>query len=147
MRRPAPIAPKIRPVSQVIDAADLLSLSRTAEYVGSVQHKDCATFLGTPFPRTGATHAGAPDERPDCMLCPRKWAWKKDVATDLLQLAIQRGQFGTKTGELELPRYVWARDPVDREIVYEARRLSHPVNGYKAYPLTQKQTNALEIDV
>lgn len=147
LRRPAPIAPKIRPASQVIGGADLLALSLTAQYVGSVQHKDGTTFLGTPAPRTGATHARATDESPDCMLCPRKWAWNQDLATDLLQLAIQRGQFDAKTGVEELPKYVWARDPEDREIVYEARKLSQPVNGYKAYPLTQKQTNALGIDV
>ena len=80
------------------------------------------------------------------MLCPQKWAWKQDAATALLRFAIKRGQFSASGGDAT-PQYVWARDPVDRGIVYEARRLSHPDNGYKAYPLTAVQTAALEIDV
>lgn len=117
-----------------------------AIYEGSVQHKDTMSFVGSPAPRQGAAHVGALVEMADCMLCPRKWSWKKEAATELLRFAIRRGQFRGDSDNV-LPQYVWARDPVDRGIVYEARRLSYPENGYKAYPLTKIQSEALGIDL
>jgi hypothetical protein len=146
MRKPPPLAPKIRPAAGVLSETTLKQMANQATYEGSVQHKDGMSFAGSPSPRAGATHVGAQFETPDCMLCPHKWAWKKDAATDLLRSAIERGQFDVRSGSA-LPQYVWARDPVDRKIVYEARRLSHPQHGYKAYPLTALQTASLEIKI
>jgi len=74
------------------------------------------------------------------MLCPVRWNALDPgaEATALLKLAITRGQIGFPIEE-GLPQYVWARDPEDASIVYEARRLSNPANGYKAYPLIEPQ--------
>lgn len=138
MRKPPPIPRKARPASTAFGADRLKSLAQLATYEGSVEHKDTPSFAGTAKPRAGAKHFGADGESPDCMLCPRRWANLKDAATDLLRLAIERGQFRDDEG-LALPRYVWARDPVDPRIIYEARRLSVPDTGYKAYPLTSTQ--------
>ena len=146
MRKPPPAAPKKRPASGVLSEEILQRLPEQATYEGSVQHKDAMSFAGSPAPRQGATHVGALSESADCMLCPRKWAWKQDAATYLLRFAIKRGQFSASVGD-GMPQHVWARDPVDRGIVYEARRLSYPDYGYKAYPLTAVQTASLEIDV
>lgn len=144
MRKPAPVAKKTRPASQTLGSALLKSLASGAVYVGSVQHKDTPSFAGAPKPRGGAKHVGSADESPDCMLCPTRWAWQKDAATNLLQLAIERGQFHDD-GSPGLPRYVWARDPVDSRIIYEARRLSTPATGYKAYPLTTAQAAIFDL--
>lgn len=146
MRKPPPVAPKFRPASLSLSEVSLKQLAAQATYEGSVQHKDTMSFAGTPSPRAGATHVGDASESSDCMLCPRKWAWEQDAATALLRSAIERGQFDAKSDH-GLPQYVWARDPVDTGIVYEARRLSHPATGYKAYPLTAAQTARLEIDI
>lgn len=146
IRKPPPIAPKVKAATHVLPEDVLKKLAATATYEGSVQHKDADSFSGAPKPRRGAMHAGASDERPDCMLCPSKWAHHKSAATQLLRIAIERGQFRANDGS-SLPRYVWARDPSDPSIVYEARLLSHPPTGYKAYPLTAQQVRMLEIPV
>ncbi len=146
MRKPPPVAPKIRPAAGVLSPSTLKQMAAQATYEGSVQHKDGMSFAGSPAPRAGATHVSTQLENPDCMLCPNKWAWKKDAATDLLRSAIERGQFDVRKGGA-MPRYVWARDPADRKIVYEARRLTQPPHGYKAYPLTALQTANLGIVV
>lgn len=146
MRKPPAATPKIRLASGVLSDETLRQLAKQATYQGSVQHKDTMSFAGPPSPRAGATHVGTANESPDCMLCPRKWAWEQDAATELLRAAIERGQFSGNAGDV-MPQYVWARDPVDKGIVYEARRLSYPENGYKAYPLTALQTARLGINV
>lgn len=142
MRKPPPIPRKARPAGQSFSRDLLKSLAKQVAYEVSVQHKDTPSFAGTPRPRAGATHVGAVDESPDCMLCPRRWAWQQDAATELLQLAIERGQFRDDEGS-DLPRYVWARDPVDPRIIYEARRFT--ATGYKAYPLTTVQAATFEM--
>lgn len=146
MRKPPPVAPKIQLAAGVLSESTLKQMASQATYEGSVQHKGGMSFAGSPAPRAGATHVGAQFETADCMLCPNKWAWEKDAATDLLRSAIERGQFDVKSVSA-MPQYVWARDPVDRKIVYEARRLSQPEHGYKAYPLTRLQTANLEIEI
>lgn len=146
MRRPPPAISKIRLASGLLSDEALRQLAKKATYQGSVQHKDTMSFAGAPSPRLGATHVGTTDESPDCMLCPRKWAWEQDAATELLRAAIERGQFSGDAGGA-MPQYVWARDPVDKGIVYQARRLTYPENGYKAYPLTALQTARLGIEI
>jgi hypothetical protein len=84
-------------------------------------------------------------DNPDCTICPRKWAGQQQRATDLLRQAIQLGHVSEDAQADTLPRHVWARDPDEPELVYEARQLSSPTNGYKAYPLTRKQAEALPI--
>jgi hypothetical protein len=82
------------------------------------------------------------------MICPEKWNNRDPAveATQLLRAAILKGQIGHPLGEDGLPQYVWARDPEDHSIVYEARRLTYPVNGYKAYPLIASQVTQIGID-
>lgn len=143
MRKPPPIRPKVRNAGTRVSKAALLNLAATAVYVGSTQHKDTPSFAGAPSPRSGATHVGA-GETPDCMLCPARWANAQPAATALLRQAIANGTF-SRDGGATLPRRVWALDPADSRIVYEARRLSAPPNGYKAFPLTAEQIRNLDI--
>jgi hypothetical protein len=84
-------------------------------------------------------------DNPDCTICPRKWAGQQQRATDLLREAIQTGHI-SEDADADTLRRVWARDPDDPGLVYEAR-LSSPPNGYKAYPLTRKQADALSIQL
>jgi len=129
----------------------LAALAARANYVGSPHHKDIPTFGLNPSPRKGAMHVHYADQQgqdnPDCTICPRKWAGQQQRATDLLREAIQMGHISEDADADTLPRRVWARDPDDPGLVYEARQLSSPPNGYKAYPLTRKQADALSIQL
>lgn len=105
-----------------------------------------------PAPRSGAMHIGTANvqglDNPDCTICPRKWVGsRKDVATELLRAGIKLGQVSSDAAPGSLPKRVWVRDQDDNSIVYEARRLSHPPNGYKAYPLTTRQSHRLPLAV
>jgi hypothetical protein len=151
MRRPKPRAKKVRPASERLSAQALQRLAGRAEYVGSPHHKDIPTFGLTPAPRSGATSIEDANARrtdnPDCTLCPRKWVSRRQDATNLLREAIRSGYVSEDAEVDSLPIHVWARDPEDPNLVYEARRLSWPENGYKAYPLTQKQAEALPLNL
>jgi hypothetical protein len=131
---------------------ELCALAAGAMYVGSGQHKDVPMMGIVPSPRVGATtFEKAEDSRidnPDCMLCPRKWA-KKDIrdATHLLREAIRLGQVSRDAASDSLPSRVWVRDPQEPAIIYEAKRLSNPERGYKAYPLTTRQAKRLPLTV
>ena len=131
---------------------ELVVMAARAVYVGSPKHKSgvYAGQVGTPGPRptTVAQAAISPPVEPFTMLCPVKWNQldPSKEATALLQGAILRGQIGHPV-EDGLPRYVWARDPDDPSIVYQARRLTAPENGYKAYPLTETQVARMGIDI
>jgi hypothetical protein len=72
------------------------------------------------------------------MICPRKWAVRLGDATALLRSAIENGYFVYISDDGRMPYLVWARDPDDADLVYEAK-LTEPPNGYKAYPLTPYQ--------
>lgn len=144
IRRPRPTAPKAKPATAWVTAAQRDALAEGAVYVGSGDHKDSPNFTGTFHPRKGAVSfdraADQGIEDPDCTICPRRWAAQQDAATDLLRQAIRNGFFVTRPGDpIRLPERVWAQDPTRPEIVYEARRLSAPEGGYKAYPLTRSQ--------
>ena len=76
-------------------------------------------------------------KNPDCLVCPRKWARRHDDVTALLRAALKAGAFVSQ-GAGVLPSPVWARDPENSELVYEAKLRSSPL-GYKAYPLTSFQ--------
>jgi hypothetical protein len=105
-----------------------------------------------PAPRQGALRIEDADEagidNPDCTLCPRKWsrgqkAAAQTAATELLGLGIRLGQVSPDAAADSLPSRGWVRDSDDRSIVYEAKRLSYPPDGYKAYPLTSRQVRNL----
>lgn len=120
------------------------AMALRATYIGSHKHK-LGLFggaVGTPGPKpTTVIQAKASLPTPPfTMICPERWNHLAPdrEATDLLRKAIRDGQIGHPITD-GLPQYVWARDPNDPSIVYEARRLSHPENGYKAYPLTESQ--------
>lgn len=104
-----------------------------------------------PAPRRGAMHiADANDQgldNADCIICPRKWVGRQEAATELLRTGIRSGQVSADAAIGFLPKRVWVRDLDDVSIVYEAKRLSHPVNGYKAYPLTIRQSRSLPLQV
>lgn len=109
-----------------------------AVYVGSEKHKYGAYFgrVGRPGvnPTTVEQAAQQQPVEPFTMICPEKWNNRDPAieATGLLRLAILRGQIGHPIGENGLPQYVWARDPEDPSIVYQARRTTFPSNSYKA---------------
>lgn len=117
------------------------TLSKNAEYVGSAHHTDVPKYNLGSAPREGWTtveSAGASGlKNPACMVCPRKWVTRQKAATTLLQEAIKAGYF-VGGAEDQLPGHVWARDPDDPDLVYEAK-LCSPPHGYKAYPLTDFQ--------
>lgn len=117
------------------------ALSIDAVYIGSSHHTDVPKYGLSARPRTGAaTIAIAEDEglkNPSCMVCPRKWVRRQRDATKLLRDAIKAGHFIPEEAG-QKPSRLWARDPEDPKIVYEAK-LSDPPNGYKAYPLTPFQ--------
>jgi hypothetical protein len=132
-------------------AEELEKLAEGATYIGSGYHKDIPSMDIVPSPRRGAMHieeAGAQAlDNPDCTICPRKWAHRQSAATELLRAGIRLGQVSTDAAPGSLPARVWVRDADERDIVYEAKRLTYPANGYKAYPLTSRQSQNLPIAV
>jgi hypothetical protein len=151
MRRPKPKPKKVRPATERLLPEQLEALALRASYVGSPHHKDIPTFGLTPAPRKGAMRVEDADQQgidnPDCTICPRKWVGHRERATELLRQAVQQGHVSEDADVDTLPRNVWARDPDDPELVYEARQLSWPNDGYKAYPLTRTQAEALPIEL
>lgn len=129
---------------------ELQTLAEAAVYTGSGQHKDVPAFGLVPTPRRGAMRIEETEsldiDNPDCSLCPRKWVGRQDAATELLRTGISLGQVSSDARSGSLPARVWVRDQEDG-IVYEAKRLSHPQNAYKAYPLTARQARSLPLTV
>jgi hypothetical protein len=131
---------------------ELDELAYRVRYVGSGHHKDVPAMGIVPRPRPGAIRVEAAERNrinnPDCTLCPRKWARRTiEAATELLRAGVRLGQVSTDAGPDSLPARVWVRDPQQNEIVYEAKRLSYPVDGYKAYPLTSRQSRNLPLPI
>ena len=139
MRRPKPTAPKAH-ISARMGAAEREALADGAVYAGSPYHKDSPNDFGAFRPRPGAVTADQAlnsDSEPDCTICPRKWARRRKAATALLQEAIRQGLLSDDAGPGRLPSRVWARDPDQPDLVYQARR--QPGGTYYAYPLTRAQ--------
>jgi hypothetical protein len=139
--KPRPRPPKARPAHETLAAHERLALAVAAEYVGSPDHTDIPKFQLQAHPRKGSMTIEEAEsmrlKNPTCILCPRKWARRQADATALLRTSIQRGNFvPSEVGGL--PSKVWAIDPDDSGLVYEAK-LRSPPNGYKAYPLTSFQ--------
>jgi hypothetical protein len=65
----------------------------------------------------------------------------------LLREGIRLGQVTNDATAATLPSRVWVRDPDDQAIIYEARKLSNPSAGYKAYPLTSRQSRSLPLAI
>jgi hypothetical protein len=141
-RKPRPKPPKALPARETLSEEARKQLADRADYVGSPHHTDIPKFGMHASPRPGATTIQSADEQglknPTCVVCPRKWARRLQDARILLRSAIQQGNFIVLPGD-EMPRHVWARDPEHEGLVYEAKLLSYPPNGYKAYPLTRYQ--------
>jgi hypothetical protein len=107
-----------------------------------------ARLAGPTQPHDRQASAG---ETPDASVhydVPRKWNNRSPSAqaTTLLRQAIRRGQIGHPLTD-GLPEYVWARDPEDTSIIYQARRLRQPAEGYKAYPLIEPEIDALRVEI
>ncbi len=121
--------------------ADRDALSKNAVYVGSPHHTDVPKYGLSAHPRSGSSTIVSAEENglknPSCVVCPRKWVRRQRDATKLVQDAIKAGHFIPEEAG-QKPSRLWARDPEDASIVYEAK-LSNPPNGYKAYPLTSFQ--------
>jgi len=109
-------------------------MARRAVYVGSNKHK--VGFYEGQVGRPGRSPTTIEQAweniptPPFTTMCPTKWNNRSPNAdaTALLRVAIRRGQIGHPLTD-GLPEYVWARDPEDTAIVYQARRLSHPAEG------------------
>lgn len=118
------------------------ALAEGAEYVGSPHHTDIPKFGLRAAPRDGAKSIEKAEaenlKNPDCLVCPRKWARRRDEATGLLRAALKAGTFVSQ-GIGVMPSRVWVRDPEDPAVVYEAKLCSPPPKSYKAYPLTSFQ--------
>jgi hypothetical protein len=140
-RRPRPRPPKAPRATDTLSLAERSALAVRAAYCGSPHHTDIPKYGNSAAPRAGAQRVEVAEadglKNPSCTLCPRKWVRQHTKATQLLQDAIKNGQFAAGEPD-ELPRLVWARDPDDPRLVYEAR-LAYPPAGYKAYPLTHFQ--------
>jgi hypothetical protein len=151
-KRPQPILHRsgtpIRNISQ--DA--LNEMAARARYYGSPKHRFGAFQgeIGRPGgnPTTVEQASAVTPTPPFCMICPERWTQLPDrqKATTLLQEGIKRGQIGYPIEE-GLPRFVWVRDPDDKSVVYEARRLSWPVDSYKAYPLIEPQVAMIGLKI
>ena len=136
---------------------NLEAMAARAVYVPSPKHK-MGMFIDESGTRTvgrpgqnATTVAKALEDKPEepfTMICPERWNNRHpgDEATLLLREAIRRGQIGYPVTD-GLPQWVWARDPDDPKVVYLARRLSTPSNGYKAYPLTESQALLVSIEI
>lgn len=140
-KKPRPRPPAGSPAYDTLTREARIELARQAEYVGSPHHTDIPKFGIQNSPRSGATTIERAEEQglknPSCLVCPRKWARRHDRVKIVLREAIEAGYFiAPPLGCMPTP--VWARDPDDTRLVYEAK-LSHPPAGYKAYPLTQFQ--------
>jgi hypothetical protein len=124
-----------------LSPAQLRALAAGAVYVGSPHHTDVPKYGLQAKPREGAVTIDRAEseglKNPSCTVCPRKWARRQADATKLLVSAIEGGHF-VGDGPDAMPGRVWARDPDDPDLVYEAK-LCAPPKGYKAYPLTRFQ--------
>ncbi len=141
----------MQPATERMTADELSKMAEDATYIGSPHHKDVPAMNLVPRPRRRAVSIADANaqglDNPDCTICPRKWATRQEAATELLRAGIRSGQVSEDAAIGSLPRRVWVRDPDDNSIVYEAKRLSYPANGYKAYPLTLRQSRSLPLQV
>lgn len=92
----------------------------TASYVGSIEHKTYASPAGDARPRGNASK------------CPRLGADRWPDLTEALRAALRRGVVGSSLDPGGYPRYAWGKF---EGAWYEARHLSVPQGGYKAYPV------------
>ena len=146
------MAKKIAPATNRMTEAELVELAARARYVGSSDHKDVPAMGIVPRPRHGALRIEDAEanriDNPDCTLCPRKWARLEEAAaTQLLREGIRLGQVSADAARNSLPARVWVRDPEEIGLVYEAKRLVNPIEGYKAYPLTSRQSRNLPLTI
>jgi len=125
-----------------MDQENRRALAERARYVGSPHHTDIPKFGLPGSPREGAVTADYAEQEkiknPTCTVCPRKWARHPDRVTAVLKDAIEAGNF-VAAAEGAMPNKVWARDPDDADLIYEAK-LCAPPDGYKGYPLTKFQS-------
>jgi len=139
--KPRPRPEKAKPAFVTLPDEAREALAEGARYVGSPHHTDIPKFGLPPSPRPGFTTIEGAElqglKNPSCLVCPRKRVRRQPEATNLVQKAIKDGTF-VPEAENQKPSRLWARDPDDRNIVYEAQ-LAYPPDGYKAYPLTTHQ--------
>jgi hypothetical protein len=100
--------------------AGVASQADRACYVGSIEHK------------TYPSPAGKPSPRHDASKCPRIEEARWPELTEALREAIRAGLVSDPIDACGLPRYVWG---VFEGQLFEARRLSAPEDGYKAFPI------------
>lgn len=143
LRKPKPRPAKARQAALTLTDDERRALAEDAIYVGSPFHTDIPKFGLNAVPREGAMTVEEAEadnlKNPDCLVCPRKWARRGNDATELLRDALRAGIF-VSHGAGMMPARVWARDPENPGLVYEAKFCTPP-KGYKAYPLTSFQVD------
>jgi hypothetical protein len=141
-KKPKPRPAAARPARDALSKEARALIASKAVYVGSPHHTDIPKLGLQVQPRSGATSIEQAEElglkNPSCTVCPRKWARRPKDVNALLRSAIEAGNFVEIVPD-GMPNVVWARDPDDPSLVYEAKLVSYPSIGYKGYPLTQFQ--------
>jgi hypothetical protein len=126
--KPRPRPPKAQPAFEALCPTAREALAEGAHYVGSPHHTDVPKYGSPANPRSGFTTIEDAEEEglknPSCLVCPRKGVRRQDDATELVRKAIREGTF-IPEGEHQKPSRLWARDPDDCSLVYEAK-LSAP---------------------
>lgn len=139
--KPRPRPPQAEPAFRTLSLPERQALAGGARYVGSPHHTDVPKYGSPSSPRHGFLTLEQAEEsglkNPACLVCPRKWVRRQGDATRVVTDAIEKGTF-IPEGAGQKPSILWARDPDDPRIVYEAK-LCSPPDGYKAYPLTAFQ--------
>jgi hypothetical protein len=149
-KKPRPRPPKAEPACRTLTVEEREALAADAIYVGSPHHTEVPKYGLSNQPRDGAMTIEEAEalglKNPSCLVCPVKWVRRQAQATELLRKAIREGAFVGDDAKMK-PGKIWARDPDDPNIVYEAKILSQPPNGYKAYPLTTFQAKYLPFEL
>lgn len=147
-QRPAP-RPRVAPLSPT----DLETAAERVRYVGSPKHKFGATAtlgVGRPGvqPYTVEQARQREPKPPFTMICPAKWNRRSPdrEATALLRSALRMGHTSPFSPG-ELPKFVYARDPEDRSVVYRAHLIAADDGTYKGYPLTDAEVDDLEFEL
>jgi hypothetical protein len=107
------------------DFQSLGVIALRANYVGSVEHKDCYNRL---------TDGCMPRPRADASICPR-WIRDIKVVNRWLKSAIERGAV-CDYYEGDFPRYVWFKY---EDTVFMGRLVNKESGAYKGFPLNPNE--------
>ena len=117
--------PKQKAIGQSPQGVDVAAVANQVRYVGSIAHKDAASFAGA-----------VPHPAPARSVCPRELNGRQTDIQQWLKDAILAGQFG-RFWLAGFPKYVWHREGTT---VFEGQLMRpYERGGYKGYPLEPDQ--------